>query len=335
MNQDVTTLALGQRLPNFMRPDPTGRVVNFYQECCAQPVLLITTGPGQPLPSAADLQALTNPEWILVVLPVVQAGESLLDGPNKSLVLADDGQVHGFLTESHTPTVLLLDSQFRLLRRQSLVDLNLGEVREVFGQASIGLQQAPVLVVPRVFSADLCKRLMAAYDADNEVSGVLRSEGGQTVYVPQPEVKIRREHRLAQQHPLWQEVVQRLQLCLLPEISWSFNYQVTRFEGVKVVAYDASDGGHFSPHRDNDGEDTAHRRFAMTLNLNTPDYADGELCFPEYGQCVKPDVGSAAVFSCNLAHEARRVSSGVRYALVSFFFSDTEQLKKVDYERRV
>ncbi|MFK7955879.1 MAG: 2OG-Fe(II) oxygenase family protein [Lysobacterales bacterium] len=335
MNPAVATLSLGQRLPNFMRPDVSGRVVNFYQECCATPLLLVTIGQGQPLPSAEDLSDFIQPEWMVVVMAVVQSPDALPSLPGAVLVLADDGQVQQFLAETPGPTALLLDPQFRLLHRQPLAGLSLSAVRRIFSQAASRLQQAPILVVPGVFSPELCQRLMLAYDNDNEVSGVLRSEKGHAVYLPAPEVKIRREHRLAQDHPLWQEVVGRLRLCLLPEISWSYNYQVTHFEGVKVVAYDAGDGGYFAPHRDNDGEDTAHRRFAMTLNLNTPDYADGQLCFPEYGQCVKPDVGSAVVFSCNLAHEARKVTSGIRYALVSFFFSDAEQLKKVDFERRV
>ncbi len=323
---------IGQRLPNFLRLDRDSRAVNFYQECCARPLLLISVGAGQPLP---DLKPLIDSRWMLVVLQTVEQPFKLPEIAGADLILADDGQVSAFLSAASEPTALLLDSQFRLLLRTACAELDPLAAGKLLDDALSASVQAPLLVVPRVLSVALCRQLIDAYQSNNEMSGVLRSEGGRAVYVPEPEVKIRREHRLVQGHPLWQEVEQRLRCCLLPEIVWSFNYQVSRFEGVKVVAYDGSEGGYFAPHRDNDGQDTSHRRFAMTLNLNTEQYSGGDLCFPEYGQCVKPDTGSAVVFSCNLAHEARRVSQGVRYALVSFFFSDAEQLQKMDYERRV
>lgn len=330
-----STLVAGQRLPNFLRPDASGRPVNFYQECCGRAIMLVVLEAAELATTKALIEALGNNQWALVVL--VNTADPASAGPidGADLVLADDGQVSAFLRQHQGPVTLLLDRQFRLLRRDELGVLTAHEAAaELSGLDSLSLQ-APLLVVPRVLSAEQCGQLIAAYQADNEASGVLTLRAGQAVYEPQPDIKVRREHRLTQGHPLWNLIEHRLRCCLLPEISWAFNYQVTRFEGVKVVAYDAADGGYFSAHRDNDGEDTAHRRFAMTLNLNTPDYAGGALCFPEYGQCVSPDVGAATVFSCNLAHEAQPVTEGVRYALVSFFFSDAEQFQAVAMERRV
>ncbi len=49
-----------------------------------------------------------------------------------------------------------------------------------------------------------------------------------------------------------------------------------------VGCYDAAEGGHFSPHRDNTTPGTAHRRFAISINLND-DFEGGEVSFPEYG----------------------------------------------------
>jgi predicted 2-oxoglutarate/Fe(II)-dependent dioxygenase YbiX len=68
---------------------------------------------------------------------------------------------------------------------------------------------------------------------------------------------------------------------------------------------------------------TAHRRFAMTLNLNTEDHEGGELRFPEYGQAsYRPATGEAAIFSCNLLHEATDVTKGSRYVLLSFMYDE-------------
>ena len=58
--------------------------------------------------------------------------------------------------------------------------------------------------------------------------------------------------------------------------------------------YDAETGGYFRTHRDNTNISTAHRRFAMTLNLNAEDYDGGELCFPEFDNATyKPATGEA------------------------------------------
>ena len=46
-----------------------------------------------------------------------------------------------------------------------------------------------------------------------------------------------------------------------------------------VACYDSTEGGYFRPHRDNTTKGTAHRRFAVTLNLNSDEYEGGYLRF--------------------------------------------------------
>jgi predicted 2-oxoglutarate/Fe(II)-dependent dioxygenase YbiX len=87
--------------------------------------------------------------------------------------------------------------------------------------------------------------------------------------------------------------------------------------------YEAQHHGFFNRHRDNTTKGTAHRRFAMTLNLNTGDYDGGYLRFPEFGnQLYRPGVGEALIFSCSLLHEATPITKGRRFALLSFFYDD-------------
>ena len=89
-----------------------------------------------------------------------------------------------------------------------------------------------------------------------------------------------------------------------------------------VGCYTAEDGGHFRPHRDNVTKGTAHRRFAVTINLND-DFDGGELCFPEYGpRSFKPPVGGAVVFGCALLHAVTQVTRGRRYAFLPFLYDD-------------
>ncbi|WP_292156875.1 2OG-Fe(II) oxygenase [Brevundimonas sp.] len=89
-----------------------------------------------------------------------------------------------------------------------------------------------------------------------------------------------------------------------------------------VACYDATDQAHFRPHRDNTTSGTAHRRFAVSINLNA-DFEGGEVGFPEYGpQTYRPPVGGAVVFSCSLLHQVTPVSRGRRYAFLPFLYDE-------------
>jgi predicted 2-oxoglutarate/Fe(II)-dependent dioxygenase YbiX len=89
-----------------------------------------------------------------------------------------------------------------------------------------------------------------------------------------------------------------------------------------VACYEAS-AGHFKPHRDNTTKGTAHRRFAVTINLNAGEYEGGDLRFPEFGnRTYRAPTGGAIVFSCSLLHEATPVTAGRRYAFLPFLYDE-------------
>src|SRR5262249_57679891 len=93
---------------------------------------------------------------------------------------------------------------------------------------------------------------------------------------------------------------------VLPEVLKAYQFKATRMERYIVSCYRAEDGGHFVAHRDNTTKGTAHRRFAISVNLNA-DFDGGELGFPEYGpKAFKPAPGGAVVFSCSLLHALSR-----------------------------
>jgi predicted 2-oxoglutarate/Fe(II)-dependent dioxygenase YbiX len=82
------------------------------------------------------------------------------------------------------------------------------------------------------------------------------------------------------------------------------------------------DSGHFRAHRDNTTKGTAHRRFAVSINLND-DFDGGEISFPEYGpRSFKMPAGGAVVFSCSLLHAVSPMTRGNRYAFLPFLFDD-------------
>jgi predicted 2-oxoglutarate/Fe(II)-dependent dioxygenase YbiX len=109
---------------------------------------------------------------------------------------------------------------------------------------------------------------------------------------------------------------------VVPEILKVHQFKATRMERYIVSCYSAEDGGHFRAHRDNTTKETAHRRFAVSINLNE-EFEGGELGFPEYGpRAFKPPPGGAVVFSCSLLHAVSRVTRGRRFAFLPFLYDD-------------
>jgi predicted 2-oxoglutarate/Fe(II)-dependent dioxygenase YbiX len=73
---------------------------------------------------------------------------------------------------------------------------------------------------------------------------------------------------------------------------------------------------------DNTTKGTAHRRFAVSVNLND-DFDGGEVNFPEYGpRSFKAPPGGAVVFSCSLLHRVSKVTRGRRFAFLPFLYDD-------------
>jgi len=191
------------------------------------------------------------------------------------------------------------------------------------GTPRLGASQAPVLMLPSVFEPALCRRLIEGYEAGGgQESGFMREKDGKTVLVVDHKHK-RRSDWTIEDETLKDTVRQRIKRRIVPEIQKAFQFQVTRMERYIVACYDAAIGGYFQAHRDNTTKGTAHRRFAVTINLNSDEYQGGELMFPEFGRTAfKPPVGGAVVFSCGLLHQALPVTSGKRYAFLPFLYDD-------------
>ena len=195
--------------------------------------------------------------------------------------------------------------------------------------------QAPVLLIPNVFPLEYCNYLIDIWHTKgNDESGFMRKKGEKTVGYIDHAHKIRRDH-FVKDEEIIASLNQIMRSRIFPEIKKAFNFNVTREERYRIARYDGSLGGFFNAHRDNTTPGTIHRIFAMTLNLNVGEYEGGFLRFPEYGpHYYKPDTGSAVIFSSSLMHEATPVTSGLRFALLNFFYGDKEAEARVNYENR-
>lgn len=182
--------------------------------------------------------------------------------------------------------------------------------------------QAPVIYLPNVFEPEFCRELIALYEKEGGVeSGFMRDVDGKTVEIRDYGRKSRRDLVLTEQK-LLDELNLRIHKRIVPEIKKVHQFDVSRIERYIVACYSAEEQGHFAAHRDDTTLGTAHRRFAVTINLNS-EFEGGELSFPEYGpRSYKPAPGGAVVFSCSLLHAVSKVTKGKRYAFLPFLYDE-------------
>ena len=322
----VSRLSHGERAPDFVLPCG-GTATRFYGCAGGVPTVLVFH-PIHAEDVSATLEALT--EWTTFLIarrePKTELGVRVFidaDGAVSAVYGVPEGKVR----------VVVLDPALRVIRAVDADAQNAtalaASVRDAVSklprvEPRVIPAQAPVLLVPRVLEPEVCEQLGDVWrTCGNQKTGVETSEYGARTHAIRNELKRRRDHTVTDES-LMKMLVRVVGRCVLPEVRRAFSYPATRFEGFKIVRYDGGTGGFFRPHRDNLSPATAHRRFAMSLNLNES-YEGGELRFPEYGPIrYRPAAGEALLFSCSLLHEVTEVTSGERLALLSFLFREQD-----------
>jgi peroxiredoxin len=228
-----------------------------------------------------------------------------------------------------TPTTFVLDQALRVVAVIRMGD----DARQTVSRVLAVLDALPplpklpaappVLIVPYVFEPELCQRLIDYYESKGgEDSGFMRDVGGKTVGLLDYSHKRRMDCEVIDQE-LVHATQLRIKRRVVPAIAHAYQFHATRIERHIVACYDAGQGAHFRAHRDNTTLGTAHRRFAITINLNPDEYEGGEIWFPEFGpRLYKAPAGAAIVFSCSMLHEVPRVTRGKRYAFLPFLYDD-------------
>ena len=226
-----------------------------------------------------------------------------------------------------TPGWLLMDPMLRVIEARPLAEAaaildRLAALPPASNHAGTDIPP-PVLVLPRVFDPELCRALIAHYEAQGGTpSGFMREVDGKTVGLFDAALKRRSDCTITDE-ALRQAVRDGILRRVVPELLKAHHFRATRMERYIVACYDSAERGHFGAHRDNTTAGTAHRRFAVTINLNAEGFEGGELRFPEYGQrSWRAPTGGAVVFSCSLLHQALPVTAGRRYAFLPFLYDD-------------
>ncbi len=338
MDTGAPLLARGLRAPDFVLPRADGTPTRFYATAGGRPAViwLFDAGDTKQVKAVEALAtALRQDDGFDVSLhavahPGADTGSwrqlrDAVPGGGPELLSDADGKVHAAYRAGSGVTGYVLDPNLRVL--DGWTDSAAGEAAEAVRAAIAGLApqeasqitaQAPVLLIPDALGAGMCAELMGVWEQQGSVeTGVESSAGGRRADAIAVDYKRRRDHTVTDQ-ALSQRIASEVGRRIMPEIAKAFAFRASRFEGFKIGCYDATTGGFFRAHRDNLSPSTAHRRFALTLNLNDG-YSGGHLRFPEYGpQRYRPAGGAALIFSCSLLHEVLDVTDGRRFVLLSF-----------------
>jgi predicted 2-oxoglutarate/Fe(II)-dependent dioxygenase YbiX/alkyl hydroperoxide reductase subunit AhpC len=176
----------------------------------------------------------------------------------------------------------------------------------------------PIVMIPHVLEPEFCARLINLYRTKGGTNSAILTEGAT---LTDHGFKRRRDCRITDP-ALVAQTQTRIFRRIVPEIRHVFQFEATRLERLIVACYDAAERGRFGPHRDNTIAATAHRRFAISINLND-DFEGGSVSFPEYSaREFRPAPGAALVFSCSMLHCVAPMISGRRYACLPFVYDD-------------
>jgi predicted 2-oxoglutarate/Fe(II)-dependent dioxygenase YbiX len=311
-------------MPTLVLADAAGQAIDFTHQSIAGDTVLLWVSDDrngwQPLP---ELEALTDQFAMLEAqLFAVAARMPVPAEPDGQVRLAFDpdrklramfGLERGgvIVVEPHGRVAAVLPGP--------AFDAALAVCRSLHGRSEPSLRRggAPVLLLPDVLERGLCEELIAYWAAGRKHEDLVSS--GREAQDTGQRLK-RRADVMLQDKGLFGRVRQRLMTRVVTEMRKVFCFSAASFEPLRIGCYDGARGGYFGRHRDNRTPYTAHRSFAMSLNLNTGAYVGGQIRFPEFGrELYEADAGGAVVFSCNLLHEALPVTSGRRFALFTFF----------------
>lgn len=331
------SLPMGIPAPRFFAPSPVNPAFEFAA-LGGRMVLLVFLPEPSPAKDAALASLAARGDLfrddnavVFGVLPDAESYAAVHDTVNGLHWFSDvSGEIRRLYEAQDAsgalaPQWCLIDPMLRIMASGELATLDraLGALTAVGDfQRHAGVEiTAPVLVVPRIVEAAFCRELIGAYEAQGgEPSGIMQTIEGKFVGALSSQ-KRRRDAQIPEGR-LREGLRARVTYRLIPEIKRAFQFEVTRIERFIIACYDAEEGGWFRPHIDNGAPQTAHRKFAVTINLND-DFEGGDLRFPEFGrQTYRAPAGGAVVFSCSLLHEATPVTRGRRYATLPFLYDE-------------
>lgn len=333
-------LSEGDIAPDCILADPDGKEINLRSDSIAGNPIVMLFCPR--VARAADLlacfskrrDALAASGARLFIITLDKASVAASQNPDFRVLLDRREQVFSaFTAPRDIPTTIVLRRNHHVAgilkgepETQVAATLSLLEGMARERKASLMDVHPPVLLVPEALSRRDCARLIEIYETQGQTfvpPGTAKDFFGGADYkmrIPEHMREDRIDHFSYDKGVLALLVNQLNRIT--PEIFKAFHYRITKYETMRMACYQGRRGGYSHGHRDNIAP-FFHRRFAMSINLNTEEFEGGELRFPEFGdQRYRPQTGTAIIFSSSLLHEAMHVTSGRRFVLLAFLFGE-------------
>lgn len=334
----IPALRPGDRTPNLTFPDLEGRSRQLYLEVSGNPILIAAApnpndGDGRKVLTALARKAsaldrigvhrfalmrrepegsmdpgalaLIDPygDGMRLFRPLPEGSQDDADRPAAAVAVLDANQrvISVFTTANSNDPV---DDALKVLEV---------EAKAVAAGAQRLTRAAPAMILDKLLPAELCDALIERWKADN-VEGKVGDGNGSVV---DPAVKRTREHVVADPE-MQRAIAEQIGPRVINEIQKAYSFQAPlRFEVLKVLGYDSAEKGFSAAHRDGLRAER-RRRFTVSVNLNDG-YEGGELAFPEYGpDLYAPSKGAGAIFGSDVLHEAKPVTGGQRFELITF-----------------
>jgi 2OG-Fe(II) oxygenase superfamily len=320
-----TSVNVGDWMPRITLPQTTGCLFDSWDPIMSGRARVYWLG----APSAAIVAQLADSLAACETLLHVVA-EGPQDSPNAypCCLLDRIGELARAFA-SNGPLAVIVDAGGRVAEvlSQPTPEVVAARVTQLYATSRPALVQAkaPVLLLDRVIDRDLCRALIDYWRSNDKVSNTVGSLQGNVV---NGDVKRRHDVQLADRG-LFVELRDCLVRRVAPAIRQAFHIGITVIEAPIIGCYEAADGGRFDRHRDNTSSYTAHRQFALSLNLNADgEYEGGELRFPEFGrELYRPIAGGALIFSSSLLHEVVPVRRGRRFGVFTFLSASGPALR--------
>lgn len=317
------TLAIGDPMPRVTLPETSGGSFDSWHQTNAGRIRVYWLDMPPSGAAAAHLEATIEAceGELRVVVPA--PGGTAADGA--PWLLDARGELARVVAASG-PVAVVVDAGDRLaavLPRPApggVAEL----VRQLHEESELATirAQAPVLLLERAIDPGLCDRLVEHWRRGEKVlDGVASISGASRTDVQTK----KRQDVPVNDIELFSALRDSLVRRVMPAILQVFQTRIVQIELPRVGCYDTESGGWFRRHRDNTTPYTAHRQFALSLNLNGgDDYEGGEVRFPEFGrQLYRPGAGGALVFSCSLLHEVVPLRRGRRFGVFTFLHDES------------
>jgi predicted 2-oxoglutarate/Fe(II)-dependent dioxygenase YbiX len=311
----------GDMLPPLALPDAGGALYDLHQQSIAGSprILILATDTGFSVPKALEAAAEARGAKLFCIFGAKPDGVRKAEGavrlfdPEKRLFGAFGLPQGGVATI--TPRGRLGFARAGAGALEAAIEL----LPEPAPDTAPRRNGAPALLIPGVLEPELCAKLIAHWQKGEKTRDRVASATGAAAAGMTAGIK-RRTDVFLDDRTLYDAFRQRLERRVLPEMWRAYRFRAASFEAPRIGCYSAEDAGAFGAHRDNRTPFTAHRRFAMSLNLNTGEYEGGTLRFAEFGpETYEPEAGGCVIFCCDLLHEALPVTRGERMAIFTFF----------------